>query len=211
MPIRLLFLLWGFIFSKELKKLIKNLFTDSTEYKLAILGMPGSGKTYFLNFLRNKKINVSETTIISKPYDSFDYITRSDKKIVIEKGMDISGSNDDRIHYEKIMQDAHVIFYFFDISKYFSEINYQRECNSRFEDLHKFFTVNKSRKKLLLFATHLDKCKGKKDKILFNFKDLIKEKEYKSLIDKLYLINMLNYEELKQSVDKIFEKKWKEF
>ena len=95
----------------------------------------------------------------------------------------------------------------FDISKYFSEINYQRECNSRFEDLHKFFTVNKSRKKLLLFATHLDKCKGKKDKILFNFKDLIKEKEYKSLIDKLYLINMLNYEELKQSVDKIFEKK----
>jgi hypothetical protein len=90
----------------------------------------------------------------------------------IEKGMDISGSNDDRIHYEKIMQDAHVIFYFFDISKYFSEINYQRECNSRFEDLHKFFTVNKSRKKLLLFATHLDKCKGKKDKILFNFKDL---------------------------------------
>ena len=34
MPIRLLFLLWGFIFSKELKKLIKNLFTDSTEYKL---------------------------------------------------------------------------------------------------------------------------------------------------------------------------------
>ena len=84
MPIRLLFLLWGFIFSKELKKLIKNLFTDSTEYKLAILGMPGSGKTYFLNFLRNKKINVSETTIISKPYDSFDYITRSDKKIVID-------------------------------------------------------------------------------------------------------------------------------
>ncbi|KIA89578.1 GTPase domain-containing protein [Kaistella jeonii] len=188
------------------KKNIKDFFSDPAKNKLGILGMDAAGKTLFLCFLRGVPYHENMAkTAVNDEYKSFIFTTSSGDKINVDSGFDIPGMSDYRIKYHEIMDKSDMIFYFFDINRYFDEIDYQRECNSRFLYLNEYFE-KKSEKKLLIFGSHLDKCKEDKNKVLENLRKLIREKPYKGLIEKITPINLTNKEELIKITDLIFKK-----
>lgn len=191
--------------SRKFRKLIKNLFSDPKKNKLGILGMPMSGKTLFLSHLR-KVPYVQKGTGYNEKYDSFIFKTSSGKEIHIDSGFDIAGNDDVRSEYTSIMDNSDVIFYFFDISLYFTDINYRRNCNSRLLYLHNYFEKNKE-KELVLFASHIDKCEMDRSKIITNFRKQIKDKSYKDLLGNTNFINLTDIKELTEIIDLIFEKK----
>ncbi|QNS41240.1 hypothetical protein H0S70_13065 [Chryseobacterium manosquense] len=194
-----------FLASRKFAENIKNLFKDPNRNKLGILGMQGSGKTLYLCHLR--KVEYEEkNTDLHTPYSEFTYETNSGKIIHIEAGEDISGIDYNRMFYISIMEKSDVIFYFFDISRYFTELDYERECNSRFLYLFDYFEKNKT-KKLIVFASHLDKCQEKKGTIPGKFRNMLKNKTYNKLLEKTHFINLTSEKELIEITNLIFEKK----
>ena len=195
-----------FLASRKFAETIKNLFKDPNKNKLGILGMEGSGKTLYLCHLRNIEYLHKGTDMNSETYSKFTYKTNSGNIIHIEAGEDISGIDYNRMFYNSIMEKSDVIFYFFDISRYFTEIDYERECNSRFLYLFDYFEKNKT-KKLIVFASHLDKCQEKKGEILSKFINMLKNKTYNKLLEKTHFINLTSEKELIEITNLIFEKK----
>lgn len=192
--------------SRKFIENIKKIFKDPNRNKLGILGMPGSGKTLYLSHLRKVDYVVGKETAMQTPYSEFTYETNSGDTIHIEAGDDISGIHDNRIIYNSIMEKSDVIFYFFDISKYFKELDYERECNSRFLYLFDYFEKNKTNK-LIVFASHLDKCEEKKSAIPSKFRNKIKNKTYNTLLEKTHFINLTSEKERIEITNLIFEKK----
>ena len=165
-----------FLASRKFSENIKNIFKDPNKNKLGILGMEGSGKTLYLCHLRKVEY-VDKNTEMNSPYSEFIYETDSGNTFHIKAGEDINGGEYNRMFYNSIMEKSDVIFYFFDINKYFTENDYERECNSRFLYLYNFFAKNKT-KKIIVFASHVDKCKEKKWEILIKFRNMLKNKTY---------------------------------
>ena len=209
MPLYLLYLILtgaitlstAMILKKDLKKLLVNLFKDKNSKDLGILGMNASGKTRFLRFLQNLPYEEGPT-MKDKQYQEFIYKTNNGRIFNIMKGKDISGANDKRTGYNKIMDNADVIFYFFNIQPYLKDLNYQRECNSRMSDIYEFTTVEN--KQLVLFASHSDLL-GKKINPYKEFGKIVGEKKYKDLKEKMIVINLTNSKEVKEQTDLIFE------
>lgn len=102
------------------------------------------------------------------------------------------------------MQDSNVIFYFFNINLYLNDVNYLRECNSRFQSVYQ--NVLKNNKQLILFASHIDLI-DKGTNYIDEFERRIDNKPYNSIRDLLHPINLKDKIELKKLVDQIFENK----
>lgn len=196
-------------------KLLKNLWENGRR-SLGIIGMQQSGKTRFLSFLRN--IQYVEKSTAKERYSAFDFTTTSGKTIKISEGIDVGGGEQYRTDYKEIIEKNDVIFYFFDVEKYLrGDLNYERECNSRFDfivrtligdkknDWKNILEKKESEKKLVVFATHKDKLNLKDEEILKRFGEKIKRKWYADLDNFTYPINTTDKEELKEVTDKIFK------
>lgn len=193
----------AFSLNQKLKKNLKSLFKDKNSKDLGILGMNASGKTVFLSFLQGKEY-IEKPTENEDKYEKFIYKSNSGRIFKISKGVDITGKNYKRIKYDSIMQDSNVIFYFFNINLYLNDVNYLRECNSRFQSVYQ--NVLKNNKQLILFASHIDLI-DKGTNYIDEFERRIDNKPYNSIRDLLHPINLKDKIELKKLVDQIFENK----
>lgn len=193
----------AFSLNQKLKKNLKTLFKDKNSKDLGILGMNASGKTVFLSFLQGKEY-IEKSTENEDKYEKFIYKSNSGRIFKISKGVDITGKNYKRIKYDSIMQDSNVIFYFFNINLYLNDVNYLRECNSRFQSVYQ--NVLKNNKQLILFASHIDLI-DKGTNYIDEFERRIDNKPYNSIRDLLHPINLKDKIELKKLVDQIFENK----
>jgi|SRR5690554_73032 len=182
-------------------------FDDPKKNKLGILGMQQAGKTRFLKFLQNKPFIEGQTSRDS--YEEFKYKLNDEKEIIISSGIDLGGETLYRSEYNKIIKDNDLILYFFDIDKYIKnplENNeyYQRGCNSRFEHI---YSENINRKKVIVIATHRDKCKFSDNEMKRTFETLIQNKSYKEMLKEIKYINLTNKTELQSLVNTIFNNK----
>jgi GTPase SAR1 family protein len=184
-------------------------FDDPKKTKLGVLGMQGSGKTRFLSFLRN--IPFIEGSTSRKKYESFKYTLINGKKITISSGVDIGGGDIYRSDYNEILDESDVILYFFDIGKYLrNEIDadgvpYQRSCNSRFE--HIFSSIKKTKKPILIIATHKDKSGLSEQDMERKFNALVQKKRYKTLLKAIEYVNLTDRSEITKMRDELFRTK----
>lgn len=167
--------------------------------KLGVLGMKLSGKTTMLYKLRGiKKIPLS--TNVEK-YERFEFKINGDKKIIIEKGKDIGGTKNFMQEYRDIISNNEIIFFFFDVNKYLTEIEYKRDCNSRLD----FIYPSLSGKKVVIVATHADKQNLKNTQIRESVEECMKEKKYSSLFTtNFHILNLLNDNEFEVFIEKTF-------
>ncbi|MFC0343462.1 hypothetical protein [Epilithonimonas hispanica] len=189
--------LLSFLFRKKIRNFLKD------GKSLGIIGMQQSGKTRFLAHLRNVPFIDKQTN--QDDYPEFIYTTKSGSKIKINSGKDYGGLEMYRKNYSDIIKKSDVITYFFDINKYFNDMEYRRECNSRFLYLHGSFDKTEN-KLLVLFATHTDLCNNMQNKqIKKDFENLIKDKKYKELIKETIYVNTTNEDELKELNEILFK------
>jgi hypothetical protein len=182
-------------------------FDDPKKNKLGVLGMQASGKTFFLNFLRNIPFIEGQTN--RQTYESFKYKLSNGKEITIASGIDIGGGNLYRVDYNNIIEKSDVLLYLFDLGKYlkdskdFDGQSYQRNCNSRFE--HIFSKVITNKKPTLIIATHKDKIGLPEYEMVKKFNTLVKNKKYKAMLETVELVNLTDDKEIKSLADKIFK------
>ena len=176
--------------------------------KLGILGMPGAGKTRFLCHLRGKHYSEKQTE--KEQYEPFTYTKRDGKKIAIDKGEDIGGTDQYIDEYERIINESDVIFYFLNIYKYLygNNIDYVRYCNMRLELVHSCSQIKDNNiNNVILVGSHLDKCNESREKVLKEFYKKVEKKQYYPMLKNIYLIDITKEENIKSFVDKIFYKK----
>lgn len=167
--------------------------------KLGILGMKMSGKTTMLYKLRGIE-KIPQSTNEEK-YDRFHFKIKDNKKIIIEKGKDIGGTKNFMQIYREIISNNEIIFFFFDVNKYLTEIEYKRDCNSRLD----FIFPSLSGKKVVIVATHADKQNLKNTQIRESVEECIKEKKYSSLFTtNFHILNLLNDNEFEVFIEKTF-------
>ena len=208
-------------------------FKDRNKNKLGILGMPAAGKTRFLSFLRNVPYKEGQTS--RSPYKEFTYPLSDSKNIIIKSGVDIGGANTYRSDYNNILKESDVILYFFDIDKYLSSsdhIEYQRNCNSRFDHIYTVIKKhndefrkadeafakdkkdaslkeklnNLKSKHLMVIASHKDKCSYTNIEMKRKFDDLVQSKSYKEMLKDVQFVNLTDSSETKNLINKIFKK-----
>lgn len=147
---------------------------------LGILGMPGSGKTQFLNNLKGEDYSVYEQTIQSSPYKSFSFETK-DKTINIKEGEDIGGDESNiRYYYIKFLQEKDVVIFLFDLQKYTEDDRYFRNTNVRLDFINRHV---KEESKWAIIGTHLDKVKEEERKnIILRIQKMVEGKSYGRLL-----------------------------
>lgn len=172
--------------------------------KLGILGMESSGKTYFLNILRNKR--AIETATGREVRDAFKLTLDNGKVITIEKGYDTGGAKEFMTFYKETIHSSDVLFYFFDINKYFNDLVYQRDCNSRFFfiDGERFNYNTKVKKDVIIVATHRDKCSLSDSEINKKFTSVVGNKTYKEMIKNVVFINLTDNKATNEFINKAF-------
>lgn len=170
--------------------------------KLGLLGMKTSGKTTLLNKLR--KIEEVPTSTGKEPYDSFEYAITPDHTIYIDKGIDMGGAKNYMADYEKIIQKNDVIFYFFNIHQYLTEIGYKRECNSRLA----YINPRMNDKKFAVIATHPDQSRLNETELKEEMLNHIRDKPYSKLFnDDFHIVNLTNNKEVNKLIEHIFKYK----
>ena len=178
---------------------------EEKENKLGVLGMQQAGKTKFLSFLRG--VPYVERSTSREEYDSFTIYLKEGKEVHISQGIDIGGGDTYRSEYKKIIENSDVVFYFFDINKYFKDevmkdrITYRRECNSRFE----FIFDSIKDKQVLLVATHTDLCGLHSSQIKSKFDEIVSGKRYKDMLQQVCFINLNDKRQVEEFINKTFK------
>lgn len=172
--------------------------------QLVVLGMPRAGKTRFYRFLQNKPYEEGETGI--EPYEEFEYKKTNGETIIIKKGEDIGGSEDYvKPYYEKMIMESDILVFCFDISKYMSDSNYEREVNARFDYIWRRFKDLKLKKEnFVKLASHKDELKDPRS-FVKEFDQLLKRKPYfKDFKYNFFTVDMTNKKDLEFVIKKIF-------
>lgn len=174
------------------------LLNNKDKITICLLGMKGSGKTTFLNNLReiNSKLGTE-----NKKYDSFSLKLKNGKTITINKGEDIGGGKNFMTDYKSLIKESDVVFYFFQINKYIEDIDYKRECNSRLS----FIKDDIEGKKIILIASHSDHSNLSKINLFDEIENLVKGKNYSNLFGNNFNVtNLTSKEDFDLLIQKIF-------
>lgn len=206
LPLIIPFLIWGavaLVGAAGAAYAISNFKKGET---LGILGMKVSGKTLFLSHLRKTEFLNKESG--RDQYEKFKYKLKNGDIIKIKAGFDLGGNF--RADYDKVIKESDHLFYFFDINSYLkneiipgTSLQYQRECNSRFEHIHSLL----NNKRIYIIASHSDKLQISNTQALKEFEKIIEGKSYHNMLRNIYMVNLTSKEERNKLIDKIFNTK----
>ncbi|GEM_PF-3969980 len=110
---------------------IKILKLTGISIKMAVLGMEGSGKTSFINFLKDGDPGHPDQTVSSNNIDEYHFQTSDGRHFLIEKGNDISGQDTYRRYYWKIVDDNKLILFLFNSMLFCNNNDYRLEVIDR--------------------------------------------------------------------------------
>lgn len=179
--------------------------SSATDIKgIAILGTKGAGKTTLLNVIRGRSYVKPDVTSFDK-YKEFVYNKQNGRSVTIRQGVDIGGGSSFRIHYESMIENADVVFFLFDISKWKVSEEERREIRS----LLQFVTekCKKNQKFLVTLLTHPDLLNASEiETILTQYKSDICERDggsYKAaVVDYPFVpLNITDESSVKQIID----------
>jgi GTPase SAR1 family protein len=192
--------------------LVSYLTRDQEKVKIGLIGMASSGKTTFLNKLRNFKGQYHPTS--TDKYESFNFKLSTGKTIVIEKGKDIGGAKNYITFYRDIIKNNDIILYFFNIHEYLKDNDYRRECNSRLAhinetDLSNYGILDGFNKqindKIIIVASHSDKSSNSSEMLMNEMLKQVNDKNYSDLFNNVFLVlNLTNSNQVENLINKIF-------
>jgi GTPase SAR1 family protein len=172
---------------------------EKIKRKLGVIGMRGSGKTTLLHKLGGVE-KVERETFIDN-YEEFSYITQSGKTIYISKGKDIGGLKNYMSEYKSVVDESNVIFYFFDVNLYITNVEYRRECNSRLS----FIFPLLQGKRTVLLATHLDQSNLTKSQLRDSLMQFVTDKVYSNLFNQnFFILNLTDDKQFKDLISSLF-------
>lgn len=130
----------------------------SDNVNMAVLGMPASGKTTWINFLRGKEDNGEyNQTFAQDKVKSFTTDLGDGHQLTINEFYDISGSNEYVMPmYEKMIHEASLILFLFDSQKFYTEKEYKEEVVDRIAKIHDFLPNDEKEKQVFIVPTHKD-------------------------------------------------------
>lgn len=179
-----------------------NEWIKSKEIGLAVLGMPQSGKTLWLDYLRDHE-RLEEIQTSYEEYEEFAFYTKSNRKITIKSGEDIGGTDFYINDYEDKIKKNNVIMFFFDSKKYTADAEYQRAVNARLALIER--KMDKS-KLLYIVMTYLDSWDNK-EQGLKEIIPVVQKKKFKNFFKgkNLFFINTCSDEDKLKMKNEIFE------
>lgn len=168
---------------------------------ICFLGMPVSGKSYLLAKLRNANYIEGSTY-----FDEFEQISFKvdDKNIYIKTAKEYGGEVSLRGRYYEAINQSKYVFFLFDVNKYLSadkNYEYRRECNSRFSQLHQL-----KAKHAYYLATHVDLVNKSDNEIKKELAKILINKEYKSIVERMLLINLTDEKQFEKFKKETFGK-----
>lgn len=176
---------------------------------MAVLGMPESGKTTWYDYLL--KTNRSGMhTVDSVKIDGFKIYFSDGKSVIVKKGKDIGGNEENiRIYYSKMIEDNDIVLFFLDIEKYLGSMAYERDANSRLDFIYFSWKEKKGdkdpSKTVCLIMTHVDKVSNSKEAIE-KVLNRMRRRSFSAITTQYAPINMINNEELEELKKIIFRR-----
>jgi hypothetical protein len=145
---------------------------------LGIIGMQQSGKSTYLELLRNGEVEEQlGRTFGEVPYEAFQAKVLG---INVEGGVDIAGGDANVTHYSEYVMNKERILFFFNAKSYLmpdeSNLDYAEKCQGRFHYVYeKIYKDGMAQKSIKFIGTHIDEM-DESDRIC------AKDKIYDSLV-----------------------------
>jgi len=174
--------------------------------KIAVLGMPGAGKTTFYNILQGK--HISTTPTYEEDIDPFVYNING-RDVYFDKCKDIGGGESHINNwYLELIDRNEVVFFFFDVYKFLNESPYQKETKARLDFVYET-TKRVGGRQTAMILTHIDSFpKIKIPEIQLKVQKAIGNKEYQALFKKnVFPVDITKEEEVKKIMKKLFSDK----
>ena len=175
---------------------------------MAVLGMPESGKTTWYDYLL--KTNRRYTTVDSVEIDGFKISFSDGKSVIVKKGKDIGGNEENiRIYYSKMIENNDIVLFFLNIEKYLGSMAYERDANSRLDFIYFSWKEKKGdkdpSKTVYLIMTHVDKVSNSKEAIE-KVLNRMRRRSFSAITTQYTAINMINNEQLEELKKIIFRR-----
>lgn len=189
--------------------LIKNLSTEKKKKGLVLLGLPSAGKTTFLKRLKSEMISEDEsTTMNEKKTGEFKYKI-DDQEISIKNVTDTPGANRYSHEYEKYKNFNGDIYFFFNVNGYLRYLENERITNARLDQIFHVFKDKINKNEVYIIGTHIDLLRLKTNEINEAINKKIGDKSYRSLMNNLYLTNLLDGKSFKDLIEELFKENGK--
>lgn len=193
------------IFSIDDDENINTTFDESVSISLFVFGLPGAGKTTFL-----EKIGANVTTAgigtAEEKYPAFD-IKFGEKNIRIKEGIDIGGDKryleDGKI--EEMLKEKDKVIFIFDAHMFLNneKKQYRGIIMARLKALYE---AQAYRSKVYIIGSRLDECQGNRNVVANEIKKQLADKTYRQLLnDSFGVYNLTNNEDIELIKTMIFK------
>lgn len=184
-----------------------SVFSDNNHPQVGVLGPNATGKTLFFSELRgiwtDAKSDYIETTAPDE-IKEIKYNLSNGKSITLRNCIDLPGTASFiRSHYQKITLESTYIFFFCNMCKYLSDVDYERNVNARLDYI---FQTAKSKKTpirtclILSYADMVDNPNEARKQV----QEKLSNKDYASFYEQKVTINMTDQKAVKELINKLF-------
>lgn len=174
---------------------------------IAVLGDAGVGKTQLYHTLQGKVYdNPKQTNMEDIP--EFDYECNG-KTYKIKNGEDLGGNEVYRSDWGDLVKGKDIIVFIFDVNKYLTEPEYEKDTNSIMDDVWRLLKENKKENKHICIGSHFDELKSyKEEKAIRDVLEKLKNKPYSELVKKNFgLIDVRDKKQVEEIFKKVLEKR----
>ena len=174
---------------------------------IAVLGAAGVGKTQLYYTMRGKGICPSIQTN-RDDIPEFDYECNG-KTYKIKNGEDWGGNEGLRSDWGDLVKGKDIIVFIFDVNKYLTEPEYEKDANSIMAEVWSLLKVNKKENNHICIGSHVDEllksCTSydTKEKAISAVQEKLKSKVYSNLVKRNF--DLIDVRDKKQ-VEGIFKK-----
>jgi GTPase SAR1 family protein len=174
---------------------------------IAVLGRAGVGKTQLYYTLQGKGICPSKQTNWDD-IPEFDYECNG-KTYKIKSGEDCGGNEGQRSGWGDLVKGKDIIVFIFDVNKYLTEPEYEKDTNSIMAEVWSLLKVNKKENNHICIGSHVDEllksCTSydTKEKAISAVQEKLKSKVYSNLVKRNF--DLIDVRDKKQ-VEGIFKK-----
>lgn len=169
---------------------------------IAVLGAAGVGKTQLYYTMQGKVYDEPKQTNWDD-IPEFDYECNG-KTYKIKNGEDWGGNEGLRSDWGDLVKGKDIIVFIFDVNKYLTEPEYEKDTNSIMAEVWSLLKVNKKENKHICIGSHFDELKSyKEDKAIGDVQNKLKNKPYSELVKRNF--GVIDVRDKKQ-VEEIFKK-----